>query len=303
MPAISTTSAEIDDGRLTTDSLGVKKRPGVSQRFLRHRLAVIGTVALVVLLFLAILAPLVAPRGPYIQALRHRSQPPGEGYLLGTDELGRDVWARLVYAGRVSGSVGLVAVAIYVAIGTVLGAISGYYRGIVDSVIQRITDTVLSFPVMLLIITLVSIFGASLENVMLTIGFLNWPYICRLVRGQVLSIRERDYITAARCVGVSDRKIIFRHILPNVVAPLIVAATFGVAAAILTETSLSFLGLGVQPPTPSWGNMITDATKVIVLERRVWQWLPPGAMIAICVLSINFMGDGLRDAVDPHLTL
>ena len=279
----------------------VEKRRGVLRRLLRHRMAMIGLVTITIIMLLAIFAPLVAPIGPYKQNLKHLSQPPDQTYMLGTDELGRDIWARLVYAGRVSGMVGLLATAVYMTIGTVLGLVSGFYGGTIDNVIQRITEVFMSLPSLILIITLVAIFGASIYNIILVIGFLSWPSVCRLVRGQVLSARELDYVTAARCLGGSDWRIIFRHVLPNVLAPVIVAATFGVAASILTETGLSFLGMGVRPPAPSWGNMITRATKVVVLEQRPWQWLPPGLMIGVCVLSINFIGDGLRDALDPRM--
>jgi peptide/nickel transport system permease protein len=279
----------------------VPKERSVVRRFFRHKMAVIGLVTIVVIMLLAVSAPLVAPRGPYKQNLKHLNQPPDSEYWLGTDELGRDVWARLVFAGRVSGTVGLAATALFVVIGTVLGLISGFYGGRVDLLIQRVTEVFMSLPWLIVIITLVAIFGASMYNIILVIGFLSWTGVCRLVRGQVLSTRELDYTTAARCIGASNMRIIFRHVFPNVLAPVIVAATFGVAASILTETGLSFLGLGVRPPTPSWGNMITQATKVVVMEQRPWQWLPPGLMIAVCVLSINFMGDGLRDALDPKM--
>jgi peptide/nickel transport system permease protein len=219
---------------------------------------------------------------------------------LGTDKQGRDVWARLVYAARVSVSVGIVSVAIFISIGTLLGAVSGYFGGAVDILIQRVTEIVMTFPSLVLIITVVSLVGPSIYNVFLVIGLLGWPGTCRLVRAEVLTLREREFTLAARCLGVPTSRIILRHLLPNVVAPVIVAATLGVASAILTETSLSFLGLGVQPPTPSWGNMLSAATSTTVLERMPWLWLPPGLAIAVSVLAINFIGDGLRDAFDPR---
>ncbi len=207
----------------------------------------------------------------------------------------------MIYGGRVSLSVGLVSVTIYTLIGIVLGSLSGYYGGLVDSTIQRLTDTVMCFPSLVIIIAAVAILGPSLYNVMIVIGLLTWPGICRLVRAQFLSLRQREFVEAARSVGGRDRELIFRHILPNALAPVIVAATFGVAAAILTEAGLSFLGLGVQPPTPSWGNLINTAQSVAVLQQMPWLWIPAGLLIALSVLSINFIGDGLRDALDPRL--
>jgi len=215
---------------------------------------------------------------------------------LGTDSSGRDVFSRRRPAGRGSLAVGLVAVTIYTAFGVVLGALAGFYGGWVDSVIMRLADVVLSFPTLILIITIVSLLGPSIYNIMLVIGLLGWPPIARIVRGLFLTLREREFILAARTIGASNRRLIFRHILPNAVAPVIVAATIGMASAILLEAGLSFLGLGVQPPTPSWGDMLTDAQSLTVLESMPWLWIPPGVMIALAVLSINFIGDGLCDA-------
>ncbi len=274
---------------------------GVWPRFRRHRLALLGLAMLLLLTVGAVGAPLLADQGPYAVDLRFYRAPPSAAHYLGTDSSGRDVWSRLLYAGRVSLSVGLVAVSIYTAIGIVLGAISGFYGRWVDSVCMRLADIVLSFPSLIIIITVVSIVGPSIYNVMLVIGLLGWPPIARIVRGQFLSLREREFVLASRTVGASNSRIIFRDILPNAVAPVIVAATFGMANAVLLEAGLSFLGLGVQPPTPSWGNMLTDAQSLTVLESMPWLWIPPGVMIALGVLSINFVGDGLRDALDPHL--
>jgi peptide/nickel transport system permease protein len=193
-------------------------------------------------------------------------------------------------------------VSIYVSIGIVLGGLAGYYGGWVDSVIMRVADMVLSFPSLIIIIVMVSLLGPSIYNVMLVIGGLGWPPIARLVRGNFLSLRQQEFVVAAQAGGAKHRRIIFRHVLPNALAPVIVAASFGMAQAILLEAGLSFLGLGVQPPTPSWGNMLSDAQSVLVLRNMPWLWLPPGIMIAITVLSVNFIGDGLRDALDPRAT-
>jgi peptide/nickel transport system permease protein len=298
-------------GRVTATaplSLQTVAKPPSRQRqvlrsFFRHRMAATGTVVVTMLALLAIFAPLIAPYDPNAIDLLAGQQKPSREHLLGTDEIGRDVLSRVIYGARVSLSVGLVSVAIYTVIGTVLGAISGFYPGIVDSLIQRATDTVMCFPALIIIVAAVAILGPSIFNVMIVIGLLTWPNICRLVRGQFLSLREREFVEAARTAGARDWQIIFRHVLPNSLAPITVAATFGVASAILTEAGLSFLGLGVQPPTASWGNMINLAQSAAVMQEMPWLWVPPGIMIAVAVLSINFMGDGLRDALDPRMTI
>jgi peptide/nickel transport system permease protein len=277
------------------------RRPGVWQRFRRHRVAVVGVLILLVLTAGAAAAPVVAANDPYKVDISAYRSGPAANHPLGTDSSGRDVFSRLLYAGRVSLSVGLVAVAIYTLIGVILGAFSGFYGGWLDSCIMRLADIVLSFPALILIITVVSVLGPSIYNIMIVIGLLGWPPIARIVRALFLSLREREFVLASRIVGVSNGRIIFRHMLPNALAPVIVAATFGMANAILLEAGLSFLGLGVQPPTPSWGNMLKDAQSLTVLESMPWLWIPPGTMIALAVLSINFIGDGLRDALDPYL--
>jgi peptide/nickel transport system permease protein len=263
----------------------------------------LGSMTVLVLALMALFAPLVAPIHPYTIDLANANQGPSSRHWLGTDQLGRDVWSRTVYGGRVSLSVGLVAMALSTVIGTALGAISGYSRGFIDSLVMRLTDIVLSFPTLVLIIVLVGILGPSIYNVMAVIGLLGWPTICRLVRGQFLSVREMDFVLAARCVGAPDRRIIFRHILPNCLAPVVVSATFIIAGAILLEAGLSFLGLGVQVPTPSWGSMLNAAKDITVMETMPWFWIPPGVMVAVCVLSINFIGDGPRDALDARLDI
>jgi len=273
------------------------------RRFRRHRLAVVGMFFMLILIFLALFAPLLATHDPYELDMRSTKEPPNAEYLLGTDTAGRDMWTRLIYAGRISLSVGIVSVAIYITIGTLLGVVAAYYGGWVDSLIMRFTDTVMSFPDLIIIITVVAFIGPSIYNVMLAIGLLGWPGTCRLVRGQVLALREVEFIEAAHSTGLPTGRILWRHLLPNVVPYLIVVATLGMAGAILTEAGLSFLGLGVQPPTPSWGNMLHSAQRLTLLEQYPHLWLPPGFMIATTVLSINFIGDALRDALDPRLTL
>jgi peptide/nickel transport system permease protein len=296
-------SVEAQASGLATNQLaraGRRKEIGVWGRFRRHRLALAGFGILVILTIMAVAAPLLAQHGPYSVDLSAYRSPPGGDHPLGTDSAGRDVLARLMYAGRVSLSVGIVAVGIYVAIGVVLGGVAGFFGGIVDATVMRLADMVLSFPSIIVIITLVSILGPSIWNVMLVIGLLGWPPIARLVRAEFLTLRERDFVVASRSVGAGSGRIIFRHVLPNAMTPVIVNATFGMAQAILLEAGLSFLGLGVQPPTASWGNMLNEAQSITILEDMPWLWIPPGVMIAVAVLSINFVGDGLRDALDPR---
>jgi peptide/nickel transport system permease protein len=280
-----------------------ERRHRVLRRFLRHRLAVFGAVIVLALILIAAFAPFIAGADPLFQDYSALKVPPSDEHPLGTDALGRDVWARLVYASRVSLSVGFVAVMIAMAVGTILGALAGYYGGVVDSIIMRITDVVMCFPLLVIIITVVALVGQSLYNIMAVIGLLAWPSICRLVRGQFLSLREQEFITAARALGARGGRIIWRHLLPNCVGPITVAMTFGMASTILTEASLSFLGLGVPPPQPSWGQMLTEAQKLSVLSGMPWLWVPPGVMIALTVLAVNFVGDGLRDALDPRMQL
>jgi peptide/nickel transport system permease protein len=269
-------------------------------RFKRHRLAYGSLLILALLIVAAIFAPIVAGQSPTRLDLYENNAGPSAAHFLGTDSFGRDIWARLVYGARVSLSVGIVAVGIYTVIGMLIGAISGFYGGWIDGFCMRLTDTVMSFPTLTLIILAVALLGPSIYNVMIVIGLLGWPGTARLVRSEFLSLRDREFVVASRMVGARDHQIILRHILPNALYPVIVSSTLGIAGAILTEAGLSFLGLGVQQPTPSWGNMLNEAQKLTVLQRYPWQWIPPGMAIALAVLVINFVGDGLRDALDPR---
>jgi len=273
------------------------------RRFVRHRLAIIGLVIILVIVAMAVFAPLITSYPPETLDLRVIRQPPSVRHPLGTDALGFDVWSRLVYGARTSLIVGFGAVMISMLIGTVLGVIGGYYGGAPDQIIGRFTDTVMSMPPLLLVIVFVSIVGPSLESVIVVIALLTWPWIARIVRGQYLALRDSEFVVAARVVGVRDRGIISRHLLPNIFGPLSVAATFYTAQAILLEAALSFLGLGVKPPTPSWGNMVNQAQDAAILQFMPWTWVPPAIAIALIVLGINFVGDGLRDALDPRANI
>jgi peptide/nickel transport system permease protein len=262
--------------------------------------ALLSLTFIAVMLLVALAAPLVGRYDPTATDLTAFEQPPSAAHWLGTDNAGRDVWSRLVWGSRNSLFVGVVAVALATAIGVVLGALSGYYRGAVDGILMRITDAFLAFPGIVLLLMLASVLGPSISNVVLIIAFLSWTGVARLVRGQYLSLREQDWTIAARSIGVTDWRIIYRHMLPHVISPVAIAATFGIAAAILTEASLSYLGLGVRPPAPSWGAMLAGSQSIHVLQSVWWSWLAPGVTLVLVVLAVNYVGDTLRRALDPY---
>ena len=264
------------------------------------RRAMIGLGAIAVLLLLAIFAPIVARANPTQIALANQLQPPSLAHWLGTDLQGRDVWARLVYGARISLSVGFLSQGIALAIGLSLGLISGFYGKWVDETVMRLADVTLAFPSLLLLIALAAAFEPSLTTVLVTIGVVGWAGMARIVRGQVLVVRQLEYVQAARALGERDYRIITRHLLPNCIAPVVIAATLGVAGAIMAEAALSFLGLGVQPPTPSWGSMIADGRDLEQLRHAPWTSLSPGLAIGAAVLGFNLLGDALRDALDPR---
>lgn len=294
-------TAVVDGAPGSPEAEGLSPLRLFGRRFVRHRMAIAGLVVLAALLLMAVFAEWISPHDPYYIDPNAFQDPPSRSHPLGTDAVGRDVLSRLIHASRVSLSVGIVAVGIYVAIGVVLGSIAGYYGGWVDTAIMRLADVVLSFPSLMLILVVVSMVGPSIYNIMLVLGLLGWPGVCRIVRGNFLTLREQEFVQAGRALGLGDRVLIYRHILPNAFAPVLVAATFGTANAILTEAALSFLGLGVQPPRASWGNLLTEAQSLTILEQMPWLWVPPGLMILVSVLAINFVGDALRDALDPRL--
>lgn len=281
-------------------SAGRSRRAGFWRRYIRHRLALLGLTFFAVVSLAAALAPWISPYNPDQMQLADSSLRPSLQHPLGTDKLGRDELTRLLYGGRVSIVVGLLAVAVSTSIGTVLGMIAGFSGRWVDAVVMRVTDVFLSFPLLLLVIVLMTILRPSATNVVVVIGLFTWTGTARIVRGQVLTVKHEQFIEAAIAAGARTRRIIVRHILPNVIAPIVVVSTLGVASAMLTEASLSFLGLGIQPPTASWGNMLNAAQQIQVLAQQPWVWLGPGGAITLTVLSINFMGDGLRDALDPR---
>jgi len=267
----------------------------------RNRFAVAGVIILAFLILMAIGAPWIAPHDPCDMDLAGGLQPPSSEHILGTDDLGRDLLSRLIYGSRVSLTVGLIVVGIAGSIGVTLGAISGYYGGVIDQVIMRSVDVILAFPFLVLAIAVVAIVGPSLTNVMIVLGGVSWIGYARLVRGLVLSLREEEFISAAHVIGVRDWQIIWRHILPNCLGVVIVQATFGVAVSILAASGLSFLGMGAQPPSAEWGAMLSTAKKH--MRHHPMMAVAPGMAIMITVLAINFVGDALRDALDPRLRM
>ncbi|HEY3313705.1 MAG TPA: ABC transporter permease [Bacillota bacterium] len=278
------------------------------RRFKRHKLAVASAAFLVFLAFAALAAPLVAPYNYQTQDLTagHQLMPPGSPglpgspvHLLGTDELGRDILSRLIFGSRVSLGVGFASMAVSLVIGMVIGSISGYYGGLIDNLLMRFTDMVLAFPALFLLIVLAAFIGPSVMTITLIIGGLSWMGVARLVRSSFLSLKQQDFAEAARALGLKDQQIMIGHIMPNAFAPVIVAATLGVAYAILYESALSYLGLGVQPPLPTWGNMLSTAQSYMLTMPLLVVF--PGLAIFLTVLAINFLGDGLRDALDPRL--
>lgn len=269
------------------------------EKLLKNKLAKVGLLIIVALILTAIFSPLISTHNPIEGNILERLQPPAKNHFLGTDEMGRDVFSRMIYGTRISISIGIIAVGISVIVGTFLGLISGYFGGKIDTIIMRFVDIMLCFPTFFLILMVIAFLEPNIYNVMIVIGLTSWTGLARLVRGETLSIKERDFIIAAKGLGLKKRRIIFVHILPNVIAPVIVASILGVGAAILTESGLSFLGLGVQPPTPSWGNILTSGKDYIHIAW--WLSLFPGLAILITVLSWNLLGEGLRDVFDPRI--
>ena len=268
-------------------------------RLQANRLAMLGALVVVILIVVALFAPIIAPHDPYAINVDAILLPPSFSHPFGTDELGRDVFSRMVYGSRVSLQVGFVAAGLATLVGVILGALAGYYGGKVEALIMRFTDMMLCFPTFFLILAVIALLEPSILNIMAVIGLTSWMGVARLVRAEFLTLKERDYVVAARSLGASDKRIIFRHILPNAMAPDLVAHTLGVAGAILTESGLSFLGLGVQPPLASWGNILNQGKANI--EIAWWLSLFPGLAILVTVLGYNLLGEGIRDALDPRL--
>ena len=268
-------------------------------RLQRNRMAMTGLALVLGLFVVSIGAPWLAPYNPDHIELTQVLMPPSPAHLMGTDTLGRDVLSRIIYGSRVSLKVGFVAVGLATLIGLFVGALAGYYGGWVDQGLMRLVDLMLCFPAFFLILAVIAVLEPSIWNIMVVIGLTSWMGVARLVRAEFLSLREREFVTAARALGASDTRLILRHMLPNALAPIMVSATLGVAGAILTESAFSFLGLGVQPPTPSWGNILTAGKDNI--EIAWWLSVFPGLAILITVMSYNLLGEGIREAIDPRL--
>ncbi|GEM87700.1 ABC transporter permease [Meiothermus granaticius] len=274
-------------------------RNPVLRRLFSNRLALVGGVILALLALGAVFAPWLSPYSPTQTNFTALQQPPSSQHLLGTDELGRDILSRILYGARVSLVAGLVSVSLALVLGGIIGLVAGFYGGWLDNLLMRLTDAMLAFPFLVLAIALAAVLGPSLQNTLLAIGIVTTPVFARLVRGQTLAERPREYVQAALALGVGDGRMLLRHLLPNILGPLIVQVSLSTAAAVLAEATLSFLGLGIQPPTPSWGSMLNAARGY--LAYAPWMAIFPGLAIFLAVLAFNLIGDGLRDALDPRL--
>ena len=277
----------------------IRRGPGVLRRLLRHRAAVLGGTIVLVIVLAALLADVIAPYDPIEGRLVDMLQPPSRTHWMGTDEQGRDIFSRIIHGSRISLQVGLVAVGISLTTGTAIGAVSAYFGGWPDLVVMRIIDILLAFPSILLAIAITAILGPSLTNAMIAVGIVGMPVYARLVRASVLSIKEQDYVQAARAAGGGNLRILLRHVLPNALAPLIVQSTLSIGTAMLDAAGLSFLGLGARPPTPEWGAMLSGAQ--VYIQLAPWVVTFPGLAIMLAVLGFNLLGDGLRDVLDPRL--
>ncbi len=297
------TVKRIDVKNEEQEVIGVWKM--VWDNFKKNKLALFGLIIISILILLVFIGTYISPYERDSVNLINAEQAPSLRHLLGTDELGRDYFTRILHGGQISLRVGLFSVGVSLILGILFGGLSGYYGGWIDNILMRFAEIIYSFPFLPLAITLSAIIGTrvSPQNkmymVMLIIGVLRFPGLARMIRGQILTLREQEFMQAATALGLSDTRKIFRHLIPNTFAYIIVNATLGVAGAILSESSLSFLGLGVVPPIPTWGNMVTYATRSHVLKNMPWLWIPPGLCIFLAVMSINLIGDGLRDAIDP----
>jgi len=270
------------------------------ERFKGNKLAMISLIILIVIIILSVLAPLIAPYDPAEQDLLNRLKAPSWEHWFGTDDLGRDLFSRVLYGGQVSLAVSIFSVVFTVIIGITVGSLAGYYGGKIDSILMRFVDVMLAFPTMFMLITVVTLLKPSLMNIIIVLIAFGWMSKARLLRGQILSVKNREFVDAARTIGMSDFRIIIRHILPNSLSPILVSATLQMGSMILTESSLSFLGLGIQPPTASWGNILQGAQSLKIMMEAPWVPLMPGLMIFLTIMCFNFVGDGLRNALDSR---
>ncbi|WP_330949528.1 oligopeptide ABC transporter permease [Virgibacillus sp. MG-45] len=270
------------------------------QRFLKNKLAILGVIAMVLIVLAAVFAPQLTSHDPTKGDLLMVEKPPSSEHILGTDSSGRDNFARILYGARISLTVGFSAMLFTLVIGVILGAISGYYGGMVDNIIMRLADLVLALPFLVLALTIIALLEKiTISIFVFVIAITTWPTLTRIVRGTFLSLREQEFVLGARAIGASDFRIIFKHFIPNAIGPIIVNATLMMATMIIIESGLSFIGMGIPQPTPTWGNMISEAQNIRILRDHPEAWIPPGVGILVTVLAINFIGDGLRDAFDP----
>ena len=289
----------------------MKKKKGIKgsyfqdvvERFLHHRLAVFALFFLAVEILVVIFLPMILGLDPYSIDVMAFGKGPSETHLMGTDDVGRDMFARIIYGGRVSLTVGILSAVISLIVGIPLGLIAGYFRGKSEIIVMRLADIFMSFPSMILILVLVAIFGPSVWTVTLVIGVLGWTDFAKLMYGNVLSVKNKEYVESAKAIGTKDFRLLVKYIIPNSFAPVLINFTFRTAQAIIQESSLSFLGMGVQPPEASWGNILYAAQSIVVLSHRPWLWIPPGILLVLTVCSINFMGDGMRDALDSKMKI
>jgi peptide/nickel transport system permease protein len=275
----------------------------VLRRYGRHRLAVASTIVLGLIIIMSVAAPLIAPYDPTLNNPPQKNLPPSLDHLMGTDYIGRDIFSRIIYAGQVSLGIAFVTVLFSDLLGIVVGVVSGYFGGWIDSLIMRVVDFMLTLPLLPILLVLITIFSPSIKLLIIVLVLTNWTGSARLIRGQILSIREREFVEASRALAASKARIMFRHMVPNALAPIIVNVTLGLSGIIILEAALSYLGFGVQPPQASWGNMLQNAGSLTVLEKYPWQAFFPGLAIFLTSLCFNFMGDGLRDALDPRMKL
>lgn len=271
------------------------------KRFVRDKWAVAGIIVVISVIIIVLLAPVLCKYTPETIDNSMIRQAPNAEHILGTDDYGRDVFSRLIYGGRVSMAVAVSATVLQLFFGIVLGSLAGYFGKWVDSLIMRIADVFMCFPFYIIAVCLAAILGPGLRNTIVILGLLGWPSLCRMVRAEILSIKENDYIMAAKSLGLGSGEIMFRHILPNVMSPVIVSATLSIAGAIMSEASLSYLNLGVKIPQPSWGNMLSAAQSMNTLMNEWWRWVPPGLCIILVILSINYIGEGLQKAMTPKV--
>lgn len=277
------------------------KKDSFIYKFSKHRLAVFCLCVLTIEILAIIFLPIIMNLDPITSDVKAFASAPSSAHILGTDDVGRDILARVLYGGRTSMLIGVGATAVCVLIGLPLGLVAGYYRGKVETLIMRCADIFLSFPSMVLNLVIVAVFGSSIPLLIFVIGALHWPAVAKLIYGNVLSARKREFVEAERAIGSSDAKIIFKTVLPNSIAPLWVSLAFRISNAMLTESALSFLGAGVQPPQASWGNIMQAAMNLLVLKTRWWQWVPAGLMLMLTIVCLNFVGEGIRDALDPKM--